>query len=308
MQTTFYSLEKKGTQMMNRRNMLKTSLLAGTAVTFGCDAALSANQEQENEIYGGGSPWGDVLGWRLGSQAWGFHLFTTEETVQKLASMGLRVIEGNPNQRISKNSDLVMNFKMTQSERYLVRSILVEHNVTMPNFGGVEVTQESIEFALDMGVETLLIEPPPELLPQYDKLADEYGIDLSIHNHPKDSYYWNYATTLERIKDLSPRTGVCADTGHYMRSGIEPVEAIRALKGHIKSLHVKDLNRREGPSHDVPWGTGVCHIAEVLKELKTQYFKGVFLAEYEHNWDNPVPEISQCVKFFNEQARLLCQS
>jgi hypothetical protein len=37
----------------------------------------------------------------------------------------------------------------------------------------------------------------------------------------------------------------------------------------------------------------------MLAELKRQKFKGVFCVEYEHNWENSVPEIAQCVKFFN---------
>jgi len=109
---------------------------------------------------------------------------------------------------------------------------------------------------------------------------------------------------LEHTKGLSPRVGSCADTGHWLRSNINPLEAVKALKGRIISFHFKDLNK-EGDGHDVPWGTGVGNAAGILAELKAQQFKGVFSIEYEYNWDNSVPEISQCVKFFNDEAKKL---
>jgi len=37
-----------------------------------------------------------------------------------------------------------------------------------------------------------------------------------------------------------------------------------------------------------------------LKELKAQGFKGVFSIEYEYNWDNSVPDIKECIIYFNK--------
>ena len=41
--------------------------------------------------------------------------------------------------------------------------------------------------------------------------------------------------------------GSCSDTGHWMRSDINPIEALQALgsKGRIISLHFKDLDIEE---------------------------------------------------------------
>ena len=102
-------------------------------------------------------------------------------------------------------------------------------------------------------------------------------------------------------KGCSERVGACADTGHWNRSGLVPVECLRKLEGRIVSLHFKDLNQKGG-GHDVPWGTGVCDVRAMLTELRRQKFKGVFSIEYEHNWQNSLPEIKQCVEFFNQVA------
>jgi sugar phosphate isomerase/epimerase len=98
-------------------------------------------------------------------------------------------------------------------------------------------------------------------------------------------------------KDRDQRIGACADTGHWVRSGIKPVEALRLLKGRVLSSHLKDLHEASGKGHDVPWGTGVADIKAVLDEFRAQGFEGPISAEYEHNWENNVGEVKQSIDF-----------
>ena len=91
-----------------------------------------------------------------------------------------------------------------------------------------------------------------------------------------------------------------------MRSGIDPVEALKMLEGRIVSLHLKDLNQfgvRE--AHDVPWGSGEADMKAILRELDRQGYTGTFSIEYEHNWENSVPEIRESVEYFNSVAEEL---
>src|SRR5690606_14641597 len=98
----------------------------------------------------------------------------------------------------------------------------------------------------------------------------------AIHNHPKPSHYWNPDQVLAAISGASPRVGACADIGHWVRSGLDPIECLKKLEGHIIEFHMKDLNEKGvEEAHDVPWGTGVSNIAGVMKEMKRQGFKGV---------------------------------
>ena len=297
--------------MPNRRNMLKSAALAGaaalTGITLtGTSSTLFAHDDKK-DYYSGGAPWADLRGWKLGCQAYSFNRFTFEEAVEKNASMGLRYIESYPGQKISREIDAAMGPGLTKKQRFEVKSILAKHQVVVLNFGVAAANKESFDFAADMGIETICCEPEFNELPALSKLADEYKINIALHNHPSPSRYWDYKTVLAQIKDLSPRVGACADTGHYLRSGINPLEAIKALKGRIISFHFKDLNKEGKDGHDVPWGTGVADLPAILAELDAQRFRGVFSIEYEHNWDNSVPEIAQCVEFFNEQAKKLAQ-
>ena len=158
-----------------------------------------------------------------------------------------------------------------------------------------------------MGIETICSEPPPEAFDLIDKLCQEYDISVAIHNHPKPSRYWDPDKVLEVCEGRSKYIGACADTGHWMRSGVNPLDALRKLEGRIVSFHFKDLNKSGGGAHDVPWGTGEGDVDGMLAEVYRQGFKGVFSAEYEHNWENSVPEIAQGVAYFDQVAAKLAK-
>ena len=172
-----------------------------------------------------------------------------------------------------------------------------------------KANRQVFEFARKMGIETIVSEPPQDALEGIDKLAQEYGIHVALHNHPTPSRYWDPKTVLAAVKDRSKRIGSCADTGHWMRSGVRPLEAVKLLEGRIVSLHFKDLNAfGDKGAKDVPWGTGAGDVEAVLAELKRQKLKAVFSIEYETNWDNNLPDVARCVEAFDRLARKLSQN
>jgi sugar phosphate isomerase/epimerase len=189
----------------------------------------------------------------------------------------------------------------TQAE---VKKKLAAAGVKLVNYGVVGLPGDEagcrkvFDFAKKMGIETIVSEPDEKTMDLLDKLTEEYKINVAIHNHPKGAHYWNPDIVLAAIKGHSARIGACADTGHWVRSGLDPMECLKKLQGHIISFHFKDLK----DMHDVPWGTGTSNAKAMLAEIARQGFKGVFSIEYEYNWDNSVPEIAQCVEFFNATA------
>jgi L-ribulose-5-phosphate 3-epimerase UlaE len=60
--------------------------------------------------------------------------------------------------------------------------------------------------------------------------------------------------------------------------------------------------------HDVPWGTGVGNIEGQMAELKRQHFHGAYCVEYEYHWENSMPEIAECVKFWKATCAELAKS
>ncbi len=247
--------------------------------------------------------------WRLGMQAYSFNKFTFYEAIDKTKALGMRYIEGYPGQSLSKEKpDIKADHNMSPEIRKEVLAKLRESGVKLINYGVVGLPNNEAEcrkvfdFAKDMGIETIVSEPPEDAFDLIDKLCKEYQINVAIHNHPKPSHYWDPDTVLKVCQGRSPRIGACADTGHWMRSGVNPLEALRKLKGRIVSLHFKDLNKVGEGAHDVIWGTGAGDARALLAELARQDFKGVFSIEYEYNWLNSMPEIAGCVAFFRKVA------
>ena len=137
-------------------------------------------------------------------------------------------------------------------------------------------------------------------MPMLDRLCKEYKINLAIHNHPQPSHYALPESVLAVCEGHSTRIGSCADTGHWYRSGRNPIEGLQSLKGRIISLHFKDLNTEK---KDVPWGTGVLNAKGMLDELKRQDFKGVFSIEYESTTGAAlVGNVAKCSQFLSDQA------
>jgi hypothetical protein len=46
----------------------------------------------------------------------------------------------------------------------------------------------------------------------------------------------------------------------------------------------------------------------MLTEIRRQGIKAVFSIEYEHNWTTSLPEIAECVKYFDKVAAELARA
>jgi len=243
--------------------------------------------------------------WRLGIQCWSFNRYTLFEAIDKTEALGLHYLEAYPGQSLSpKEPKIQFGPDMPEKYRKIVKKKLAKADVKLINFGvqglpNMEaISRKVFEFAKDMGIETIVSEPAAPAMDLVEKLCEEYQINVAIHNHPKPSKYWDPQVVLDACEGRSSRIGACADTGHWLRSGLDPVECLKKLEGRIVSLHFKDI--AEG--HDVIWGTGDCDVKAMLEELDRQGFKGVFSVEYEYNWENSVPEIKESAVFFQKVA------
>ena len=250
------------------------------------------------------------LGWKLACQAWTFRELTAFETLETLQRLGIRHIEFFPGQKLSKETgDARLEPGMSEEHFSRLQAKLRETGVTPVNFGVVgfgndEASARKVfDFAKKLQLQTIVSEPPEETVPMLDKLAQEYGINVAIHDHPKPSHYWNPETVLKVSEGRSKRIGACADTGHWYRSGLVPVECLKKLEGRIISFHLKDLNTAK---EDVPWGTGECDVPAMLAEVKRQGLQPVFSIEYERtSGAELVSNVEKCRDFFYKAAREL---
>ena len=256
-------------------------------------------------------------GFAIGCQAYTFNRFTAFEAIEKTAQAGGKIIEFFPGQKLSKeNPDLKVEHSSPQVDEVVAKlqAKLAQHKIKAVNYGVVGIPNDEagarkvFEFAKKLGLRAVTTEST-ESIDVIEKLVKEYNIGCGYHNHPRranDANYkvWDPNYIAELVKGRDPRIGSAADTGHWTRSGVKPVEALKILKGRIISAHLKDLNEfGKGDAHDVPYGTGVSEAKGCLDELKAQGFAGNISIEYEYHWDNSVPEVKQCIDFVREYGK-----
>ena len=247
-------------------------------------------------------------GWRLGMQSYSFNRFTLTEALDKTQELGLKYIEVYPGHKLGgKWGDLVFDFNLDARTQKELKQLAASKGIKIVG-SGVFVTDKSSDwekmfrFAKSMEMEFITCEPALGDWDLVEKLSGQYGIKVSVHNHPQPSDYWSPDNLLAAISSRSTSIGSCSDVGHWRREGLDQIECLKKLNGRIVSLHFKDIAEKvdgEAEQHDVIWGTGILDVKGMLKELKSQGFRGVFSIEYEYNWDNSVPDIKKCIEYFD---------
>lgn len=243
----------------------------------------------------------EQLGWKLGAQAYTFRLFTFAEALNKIDSCGLRYVEIFPGQVVGDGSVEKVGPNLSVEGRDKMKKLLRSKGITVYAFGVVgakspEEWERVFQFADDMGIQVINVEPSEEDLDVVSALCDKYKIHAALHNHPIPSRYWNPDVVIASLEGRSQYMGAAADVGHWMRSGLDPVESLKKLDGRILHLHFKDLNEfGNKKAHDVHWGTGKLPLDAVIVELKRQNFKGMLSAEYEYNWKTNKEDVNQSV-------------
>ncbi len=251
----------------------------------------------------------EKLGWRLGIEAYTFHKYTLFEAIKRTAELGLPYMGGLSFQKVSK--DIPKNFddQLTDDELKQIRLKLDSAGVRLLTYyihqipGDIASCRKVFEFGRKIGIETFMSEPSPEALDTIEKFCDDYDINLAIHNHDQKAspLYWHPEGILKVCQGRGKRMGACGDLGYWMRSGIDPIKAVKVLKERLITLQMHDLNELSPEGHDVPWGTGVGKTGQFIKEIHRLGIKPtMFGLEYSYNWFESMPEISRCIDFFNK--------
>ncbi len=289
--------------MFTRRDMFKAGIAAGTAV-MGIGSSLSASENSGGASCCQDLIYPEILGWKIGPQIYSFNRFTFDEAVKLVAKCGVTSFELYSGQRLSKESEDSVGPGMSKEGFKRFRELLIENRVVPHAMGVCAADRAHFEFAAACGFSVINVEPEFEALPEVDKLAQEYKINVGLHNHPKDSRYWDPDVVLKYLGDCSTRIGACCDTGHWLRSGLDPLECVKKFNGRISSFHIKDLTPE---NVDIPLGKGVCKIAEILAVCAEQNLRIPFSIEYESEWDNNQPLVTECVKFFKATAKKIIE-
>jgi sugar phosphate isomerase/epimerase len=253
-------------------------------------------------------------GFAVGVQAYTFNRFSVFEAIEKTALAGGRVIELY-RQNVYPGDEDEIRFTPDVPDEIIdeVKQKLEEHDILVVNYGNIPLPNDEEElrnvfdFAEKLGIKAITSEPAMEAMDLIESMVKEYDIAVAIHNHPprenRPEYrHWDPEYILSMVDGRDPRVGVCADIGHYIRSDIDPVEALQLLEGRIISMHFTDVDAWGAEGTDTVAGTGVADLPAVLEELKRQNFGGNISIEYEANWYENVTDVAQFIGFIRGWA------
>ena len=253
-------------------------------------------------------------GFAIGAQAYTFNRFSAFEAIEKCAQAGGKVIEFFPGQKLIKDGQGGALHHNNAGDDVIakIQAKLKEHGIKAVNYGVVggkdaDEWRKIFEFAKKLGLYAITTEDATKL-DIIEPLVKEFDIKIAIHDHPRrpnDANYkvWDPHYIVAVTKDRDARIGACADTGHWQSSGINPVYALRVLKGRVISSHMKEKNDYGDGGTDgtrttqIPFGEGIGEIGRCLDELKKQNFEGNISVEYETKWDNNVGDVTKCIDF-----------
>jgi sugar phosphate isomerase/epimerase len=192
----------------------------------------------------------DTGGFALGCQAYTFKDFTAFEAIDKTVEAGGKMIEFYPGQKLSADRPgAKLDQNMLSEDLAALQDKLAKAGILAVNYGVVGARGEAewrkvFNFAKKLNLYGITTESVDQL-DIIEKLVKEYDIRVGIHEHGRrdnDPSYkvWDPKYVLSVVKDRDPRIGACADTGHWVTSGLDPLESIKLLKGRVISCHLKD--------------------------------------------------------------------
>jgi sugar phosphate isomerase/epimerase len=245
--------------------------------------------------------------WKIGVQMWTFRVFTFAEALDKVDSAKVKYIEAFWGQPLGAGLKDSFGIRMSDDSKAKIKQLLQDKGIHIEAMGVIEPKtrdewKKAFDLAKEFGLSYITAEPRKDQWDMVDSMAGSYGIKVAIHDHPKPDMYWSPDSVLAAIQG-HPNLGSCADLGHWARNGVNPVDALKKLAGHVYGVHLKDITKfGDVNASDTVVGKGVIDFPPIFQELKRQNFKGMFSIEHESNWYHSLPDVIETVKFYNEQV------
>jgi sugar phosphate isomerase/epimerase len=239
---------------------------------------------------------GSTAGFKLGVQMWTFRMFSFSDALDKVDSSGIKNIEAFIGQNLGGGMSGKYGLDMSPETIAKLKALLNKHGIQAVAMGVIVPKNKAewvrtFELAKNLGMSYITAEPIKNQWDLVDSLAGVYGIPVAIHDHPKPNMYWSPDSVLAAIQGHT-HIGSCADVGHWARNGLNPVDCLKKLEGHIIGVHLKDIVEFNNPkANDTVVSKGVVDFPAVLAELKRQNFKGMLSIEHESNWYHNLPDV-----------------
>jgi sugar phosphate isomerase/epimerase len=247
----------------------------------------------------------------LGLQSFTLRKLPLEPMLDAVAGLGLESVELIPDTRFlfyELGSHLPVGTDAAGIES--LHAALADRGIRLAASGvhGVADAAEAerlFRFARQARIPLLTIAPEDEVLDALDRLCGEHpDVRLGIHNHGPYFRYDKIAEVEHSLEGRHPGFGACVDTGHFIRSGEDPVEALRRLGPRVHGVHLKDFRSEGFLADGCILGEGKLGLDACFGALREIGFgPGQALSiEFEENPDDPIPDVEACVRAAREAA------
>jgi len=231
---------------------------------------------------------------KLGIQLFSLRNYSVDEALQHAKDLGFEQVEFYSKMLPVDSSKDVIDETVAKVKKLGLSISAHGVNKFTKN---ADANRKLFEFAKAIGVPTITADPDPDSFDSLNDLVKEFNIRVAIHNHGPTHRYNKALDVLKAVEGRDERIGACADLGHYIRSGEQPVEVIRLLKGRLYGVHLKDFAEMKDKTEGVVLGKGHLDCAAVFKAMTQVGFPadGALSLEYEENPKDPIEDIRQCV-------------
>ena len=274
-----------------RRSFLKAA--ASTAAVGSMALATRSRAAAPPDRFGG---------FDVGLQSYTLREYPIDQALKEINNMGLASVELF-DAHFSHNSSPEEIEAMKEKTKAL--GITMRGHGVNPFTKDHEANRRWFEFAKAAGIKNISADPREDAFGSLDKLVEEYQIRIAIHNHGPGARYDKVTDVLNAIKGHHPLIGACADLGHYIRSGEDPVRVINLLEGRLYGIHLKDFAEQKSKTKGVILGKGHLDVVGVFKALRKVNFPkdGCLALEYEENAKNPLADVQECLAVASEGAK-----
>jgi inosose dehydratase len=136
-----------------------------------------------------------------------------------------------------------------------------------------------------------------EALGVAERLSEEYGVKLAVHNHGGRHWLGSRETLRWLFGRTSKRIGLNLDTGWAIDAREDPIVMAEEFAERLRIVHLKDFTYKpDRTPQDVIVGTGLVDLSKLKAMLEKIGFDGLTIIEYEGDAKNPVPSLCKCIE------------
>jgi inosose dehydratase len=240
--------------------------------------------------------------YRIGVETYCFHDVDLAATLAHTKALGLEFLELHDG-HLPRDASIS---ELTRAKAAMRAAGIKAPGVYIHDaFTGQDLVDRAIfAYATTMGFEYINGGPKHEALPLLNRFVAEYGIQIAIHNHGPKSRYETLDDVIA-VLDAHPRISACVDIGHFARSQVNPVAAIRRLAGRTVAVHIKDVDSR---GENTVLGEGTIDLQGVFAALAQTRFNGLMVLEYEGDFDDMSARLDGMRRSLSVMRRLIARA